>query len=136
LARQENQPLLIQIPNPFDGGESSVQIYVRQHSEESETRKGKKKQGFNLVFILNMSALGAVRVDTHVVDDRLSITMIVNSASVAEFIETSDIFSRMEEIGYRVTLKCCVQENVPVELEDPVGRLMVNKTLRLVDVNS
>ena len=97
LSRQENLPVLIQIPNPFASGDHSINIYMRHHSDADRDGKRKNKSAFNLVFILNLSALGNVRVDAQVAENHLSVDLTVENPLIAAAIDaaTPDLQSKL-----------------------------------------
>ncbi|MCH8156796.1 MAG: flagellar hook-length control protein FliK, partial [Nitrospinae bacterium] len=138
LARQENQPIVLQIPNPFALGEKTIKLYVRHATDEEEGGKKDKGKGVFLVFLLNMSALGDLRIDARVSQNRISIKINVENEAVAQFIDRNleEFRLRMTEIGFQAEVACCLQEKVDPEIENDLNRLLVDEDSRLVDLTT
>lgn len=138
LAKQENHSLLLQIPNPFSQGDPTLKLYVRPQQEGEHGKKGKQKSGFNLVFLLNLTALGNLKVDSHLSETQLKVKIHVESQAVGDF-----IFSRKEELqaplaglGFQADLTCCVDERVELNLEAELPPILAGDSSRLVDVTT
>ena len=50
ISKQENQPLVIQIPNPLSSGNQTIQLYIRKDSSGEESED--KKHSHNVTFFL------------------------------------------------------------------------------------
>ena len=138
FSKQENQPVLVQIPNPFGSGDKTVKLYIRNLSDGPNEKKQGQEQQYNLVFLLELSSLGAIRVDTLVRDDQVAVKISVESESLACFIEHhSPVFQKsMDQLGYKVTLSCCVKSVQEMEIKDEIQQLLVDRVSRLVDVKT
>ena len=138
FSKQENQPVLVQIPNPFGSGDKTVKLYIRNLSDGPNEKKQGQEQQYNLVFLLELSSLGAIRVDTLVLDDQVAVKISVESESLARFIEHhSPVFQKsMDQLGYKVTLSCCVKSVQEMEIKDEIQQLLVDRVSRLVDVKT
>ncbi|GJL78248.1 MAG: hypothetical protein NPINA01_12370 [Nitrospinaceae bacterium] len=137
LAKQEGQPLLLQIPNPYAHGDSSIKLFVRSATDE-DGKKGKSRQNFNLVFILDLSNLGNLRVDSQVKQSSLSIKMTTQNQSIADYIasQTEGFEGRLAELGFQADLSCCVQDEKDLKLEDDLPEILAKDEFRLVDVTT
>ena len=138
FARQENQPMVLQIPNPFPGGEKTVKLYLRQAGDGSGGGKSKKKDGVLLVFLLDLTALGNIRIDARMTKETVSIKLNVENKTIATYIDANlDVFrSRMDELGFQGEATCCVQENIQHNFENEIHQLLINDDERLVDLKT
>lgn len=136
LAKQENQSLLLQIPNPFGRGDATLKFYVRPSEDEDAEEKGSGKRDFNLVFLLELSTLGNLRVDGRTSKNRLSIKITVENQSVADFIssQAESFKSRIADMDLAVDLTCCVRENIAPDAEPP--KVLMKNEFRLVDLTT
>jgi len=138
LAKQEGQPLLLQIPNPYAHGDSTIKLYVRPSGDEEDGKKGKSKQNFHLVFLLDLSNLGNLRVDSQITQSRLSIKMTVENQSIADFIasQAQDFVSQLAELGFQADLTCCVQDKINMDPGNDLPEILIKNEFRLVDVTT
>lgn len=138
LAKQEGQPLLLQIPNPYANGDPTIKLYVRPSQDEENDNKGKAKKSFHLVFLLNLTNLGNLRVDSQIVKSQLSLKMTVENQSIADFINShaQDFESRLDELGFQADLTCCVQDKIDMQPFSDLPETLMNNTSQLVDVTT
>jgi len=137
LARNENAPLVVQIPNPFAGTEKSVKLLVRPMEDEDGTNSPRDRKNFNLVFLLNLSILGNVRVDAQVKGQTASVRFTVENNAIARFIDSQAGFlqDRLRGLNYNVQMTSSVSEEVRMD-EDELGLLLVEAESRLVDLRT
>ncbi len=137
LARQENQPLVIQLPNPFGGGESTLKLYVRNSSEEGPGKKGSQKEGYTLVFFLTLTALGRLQLESRVSGKRLFLKIQVESPEVAQFIQDrgQEFETRMRDLGFHVDLACCAKK-VELPPEEAPEAKAFDPSSRWVDIKT
>jgi len=137
LAVLEQEPIVLQIPNPF-ASEQVVNIFVRQLQDTEKDKKKKGYKGFNLVFILNMSALGQVKIDAKVLDKDLQVQIQVEKPALVKFIESrrQEFSVAMKEIGFSAEMNCCLQENIEIELSDTIRELLIEKQNYRVDIQT
>ena len=138
LARQENQSVLLQIPNPFGQGNSTIKLYVRSSGDEESGKKGVAKKSYNLVFFLDLSMLGNLRVDSQVSQTQLSVKIQVENQSIADFINsrTEEFNTRLADLGFQVDLKCCVEDKIELDFENELSAILFQDETRLVDVTT
>ncbi|MBI4383655.1 MAG: flagellar hook-length control protein FliK [Nitrospinae bacterium] len=136
-AKQENQALQAQIPFALASGGETVKLFVNSRSGKDPEKQGQKKS-FTMVFLLDLTALGNVRVDTQADSGRLSVKIGAEKQEVAEFIQTKapELKSRLREIGFDSELTCCVQKKEAMKVEDGLTRLLVSDASRLVDIKT
>ncbi len=130
--------MVLQIPNPFPGGEKTVKLYLRQAGDGSGGGKSKKKDGVLLVFLLDLTALGNIRIDARMTKETVSIKLNVENKTIATYIDANlDVFrSRMDELGFQGEATCCVQENIQHNFENEIHQLLINDDERLVDLKT
>lgn len=138
LARQENQSLLLQIPNPYGQGNSAIKLYVRPSGDGESGKKGADKKTYNLAFFLDLSMLGNLRVDSQITPNGLSIKIQVENQNVANFIEsrTGELKSRLAELGFQADLSCRVEEKITMDLQNELPAVLLEDEARLVDVTT
>lgn len=138
LAKQENHSLLLQIPNPFSHGDPTLKLYVRPQQDGESGKKGKGKSGFNLVFLLNLTALGNLKVDSHLADTHLTVKIHVENQAVGDFISSrkEELQSQLAELGFQAELTCCIEEKVVLDLDDELPSILAGDASRLVDVTT
>jgi len=138
LARQENQSVLLQIPNPYGQGNPTIKLYVRSSGDEESGKKGDAKKTYNLAFFLNLSVLGNLRIDSRVSQTQLSVKMQVENQAIADFIDsrTEEFNSRLADLGFQAELTCCVEDKIESELENELPSILFQDEARLVDVTT
>ena len=137
LALVEQEPIILQIPNPFSS-EQVVNIYVRKLQDADKDKNKKEHKGFNLVFILNMTVLGHVKIDARVQDKNLEVQIQVEKPALVKFIEgrMEALSVVMKEMGFSAEMSCCLQEKVEIEFTDTIRQLMIEKQTYRVDIKT
>ena len=137
LSRQENQPITLQIPDPFMIGKT-INLYIRQTEDESKNKENKENKSVLLVFFLELSALGNLRVDAKINNQAISLRIDVENSNIAKFIENSlkDFCSSLDDLGFEVNASCGVVANIDKELESKLNPLLISETNRLVDLRT
>ncbi len=138
LARQENQSILLQIPNPYGQDNQSIKLYVRPSGDEDSGKKRGSKETYNLAFLLDLSKLGNVRVDSQISKNRLSVKIQVENQSVASFIDSKleELNPRLSDLGYEAKLTCCVEDKIDMDLENELPAILLQDEARLVDITT
>ena len=137
FARQENQPILLQIPDPFMIGKT-VNLYLRRSENEGKGKGNKNNDDVLLVFLLELSALGNLRVDAKMNKESISVRIDVENQNVAQFIDGNlkDFCSRLGDLGFEVNASCCVVRNIDGELDKQLNQLLICDPDRLVDLTT
>ena len=137
LSRQENQPITLQIPDPFMIGKT-INLYIRQTENESKNKENKENKSVLLVFFLELSALGNLRVDAKINNQAISLRIDVENSNIATFVENSlkDFCSSLDDLGFEVNASCGVVANIDKELESKLNPLLISETNRLVDLRT
>ena len=137
FARQENQPILLQIPDPFMIGKT-VNLYLRRPEDEGKGKGNKNNDDVLLVFLLELSALGNLRVDAKMNKESISVRIDVENQNVAQFIDGNlkDFCSCLGDLGFEVNASCCVVRNIDGELDKQLNQLLICDSDRLVDLTT
>jgi len=137
-AKQENHPLLLQIPHSFFGEGETVKIYIRDGADHPKSDQKNKAKAYNLVFLLDLSALGNLRIDSRVSETGISVNILGQSPGIIDFINqrAPEFVTRMEELGYQITVSGQVQEQVEMEVPDILSNLLVDPSFNLVDIKT
>jgi len=137
-AKQENHPILLQIPHSFFGEGETVKIYIRDGADHPKRNQKNTEKVFNLVFLLDLSALGNLRIDSRVSETGISVNILGHSPEIIDFINqrAPEFAARMEELGFQITISGLVQEQVDMEVPDILSNLLVDHSLNLVDIKT
>ncbi|MBT6295645.1 MAG: hypothetical protein HOJ14_03695, partial [Nitrospina sp.] len=137
VATQENQPLVLQIPNPLSPGDKTINLFIREDSEGGQDGKKDDKEAYNMAFFLNLSALGNIKINAKVGPESLAVRMEVEQDDVADFIRNSstEFEQRMEKKDLKTTVECCTQEEVN-PIKDNLIELLVSQNTSLLSVKT
>jgi hypothetical protein len=137
LSKQENQPLVLQIPNPLSSKNKTIQLFVCDGGSESAYEKKKGKDKKNVAFFLDLSALGKLNINAQMSSDSLSVNIDVESEEIANFIRTrKDTFEKkMNETKFNTCVECNVSKKVE-PFKDSLIKLLVNKNTSLVNIKT
>jgi hypothetical protein len=133
FAHQEHQSLLLQFVHPDSPASHTAKLYFRtnpRHANQEET------QDYMLVFLLDFTALGRVRVDATVRGSYVSATIRTQDESVAHFMtaQLPTLTARLHDLGFQAEVDCCAQETVPLDIDDSLTRLLIADPSKLLDV--
>jgi hypothetical protein len=137
FARQENQPILLQIPDPFIIGKT-VNLYLNRPDDGGKGKSNKNNDDMLLVFLLELSALGNLRVDAKMNKESISVRIDVENQHVAEFIDSNlkDFCSCLGDLGLEVKASCSVVRNIDGELDKQLNQFLKCDSDRLVDLTT
>jgi len=137
-SKQENHPLLLQIPNSFFGEGETVKIYFRDGADNPKGNQNNKAKDLKLVFLLELSALGNLRIDARVNDNGITVNFFGESPEIIDFINqrAPEFKARMEELGFQITVTGRVQKRVEMDVPDIMSNLLVDRSLNLVDIKT
>jgi len=139
FSRQEGQPIVLHVPNPFSGHDKQIKIFVRNDpNEESGKGKNKNKQNYSMVFMLNLTSLGKLEIEAKVIGDKVSIKFGADDEEVSRFIQShiSQLHDVLEDLGFSGSTECCVKKVKDIEFEDELGHLAVDSFSKLVDIQT
>jgi hypothetical protein len=137
FAHQQHQPLLLQFAHPAFPAAHTAKLYFRVDTREQDAQQD-AQQNYTLVFLLDFSALGPVRVDATVRGAYVSTTISTTDEAVADFItaQTPDLTARLHALGFQAEVRCSAQVQVSLDVDDSLTRLLVAEPSRLVDVKT
>jgi hypothetical protein len=137
LSKQENQPLVIQIPNPLSSGNKTIELFVRDDNSEKNSEDKNQKRNHNVAFFLDLSFLGKIKINAQMDQDHLSVSIDVENETVANFINnrTNDLTCEMSEINMETTVECKVAQKI-TPLKDNLIELLVSKNTSLVNLKT
>jgi len=138
FSRQENLPVLLQVPSHLLGNEEHIQIYVRRDFEEGAGQDSDPREQYKLVFLLDLSALGSLRIDTQIREEGLSIHINSEDPQVIQFINSRSgaLEDSLKEMGFSADILGRVQEKIEMEMPDVIAERMVYDPTRLVDIET
>lgn len=137
FAHQEHHSLLLQFTHPAFPAAHTARLYFRVDGGESGAHQ-EAPPHYTLVFLLDFSALGSVRVDATVRGPHVSATIKTADAAVADFItaETPTLTARLHDLGFQAEVRSLAQAQVPLEVDDSLTRLLLATPSGLVDVKA
>jgi len=137
VSKQENLPVVIQIPNPLSSGNKTIQLFVREDDPDNSGKDKGAKRGHNIAFFLNLSVLGNIKINSKIDQEQLSVTIDVENEDVAKFIKerSKDLKDRMKEINIATSVDCNVTQEVK-PLNDGLIELLVSKNTSLVNIKT
>ncbi|MEK9628465.1 MAG: hypothetical protein VW455_05545 [Nitrospinota bacterium] len=137
VSTQENQPLVLQIPNPLNPNEKTISLFFRGESEDGNEGGKAKKEIYNLAFFLDLSELGNVKINAQVGPENLAVRMDVEQNNIAKYIleNTEEFESRMKDNEMNATVECFVEEKVS-PIKDNLIELFVSQNTSLLSVKT
>jgi hypothetical protein len=137
VSRQESQPIVLQIPDPFMIGKT-VNLYVRHVDNEGKGKSNKDNDSVLLVFLLELSALGNLRVDAKMNKESISVRIDVENQDIAQFIDGNlkEFCARLGELGFEVNASCSVVRKIEDNLSNQLNQLLIDDSKRLVDLTT
>ncbi len=139
FAKEEQHPLLLQLPENLLGEEDRFKIYIFPDQREDAGRESDfHNRIFNLVFLLNLSALGDLRIETKKFKREISIHITGSDSDAVQFIqahvpELEDLF---QEVGFSISVTSQHQTEVSMEVPDSLGQLLIDTPLQMVDLKT
>jgi hypothetical protein len=139
FAREEHHPLLLQLPQHFLGEEERFKIYILADSGDgSGESTDPHNRAFNLVFLLHLSALGELRIETRVHQNEISIHIIGSNAEAIRFIQehVQELEAPLQEQGFSLSVTSRHQAEVPMEVPDSLDQLLIDHPMQWVDIKT
>ncbi|CCQ91581.1 hypothetical protein NITGR_730039 [Nitrospina gracilis 3/211] len=138
FAKQEQIPQLLPLPQSLFEGGSQLKIYVRRDWEGDSQSSDPENKSFNMVFFLDMTALGPLRVDTSMRPEGLSVSIETENPVVKTFLENHllDLKTRMQELGFAIRVSTILKEQVDRDLPDHLTQWVIQEPTRLVDIET
>jgi hypothetical protein len=139
FSKEEQHPLLLQLPENLLGEEDRFKIYIlSDHREGNGSGPDSHNRVFNLVFLLNLSALGDLRIETKMFKDEISIQIAGSNSDAIQFIQAhvSELEDLFQEEGFSISVTSRHQTEVSMEVPDSLGQLLVYTPLQMVDLKT
>ena len=137
ISKQENQPLVIQIPNPLGPANKTLQLFVRNDSSEDKGGNKNSSKKHNVAFFLDLSFLGKIKINAQMGPEQLSVSIDVENEDIAGFIRdrTKDFEGKMIENDITASVECYVSKKVEPEKDNLVG-LLINHNTSLINIKT
>ncbi len=137
VSTQENQPLVLQIPNPLSPNDKTINLFIREGSNDENDGKEDEEKVYNLAFFLDLSALGNVKINAKVGPESLAVRMDVEQDEIADYIRnnTDEFEQQMKDIDLNTTVECCAEEKVN-PIKDNLIELLVTQNTSLLSVKT
>ena len=137
LSNQENQPLLLQIPNPIDSNDKTINLYVHKDSNENKDGKKSDKDNYNLAFYLELSDLGNIKMNVDMDSSNMKVRMDLERDDIVEFVRNNatNFKNSMKNKGFRATVECC-NVNKTSQIKDSLAELLVSNNTSLFSVKT
>jgi len=137
ISKQENQPLVIQIPNPLSSGNKTIQLFIRDDSSENETGSKDPKKNHHVAFFLDLSSLGKIKINAKMNQESLSVCIDVESEEIANFIRhrTNDFEEKMNKNKINTSVECFVTHEVK-PAKDNLIELLVSQNTSLINIQT
>ena len=116
----------------------TINLYLRRPEDEGKGKGNKNNDDVLLVFLLELSALGNLRVDAKMNKESISVRIDVENQNVAHFIDGNlkDFCSCLGNLGFEVNASCSVVRNIDGELGKQLNQLLICDSDRLVDLTT
>ena len=138
IARQENLPLALLIPNMQEDNNGQFKIFYREDSDGGAKKDGEGKRGYNLVFLLDMSRLGKLRVDASVRDSQIDLNIFAENEAVLDHIRQGfDLFQeQLQALGFDGTIRGQVDPEKALEPDQEITHNYLENMNSLVDIRT
>jgi hypothetical protein len=137
FAQQEHQLLSLQFMHPSFLASHTAQLYFRVEPHAAEAQPD-EPQSYSVVFLLDLTALGQLRIDATVRQAHITATIRTTDEAVAAFLTTHTpaLAIRLRELGLHAQVQCRAQEDVPLAVEDTFTRLLMAEPSHLLDITT
>ena len=137
LSKQEQNPLLLQIPDPYFPEAKTVKFFIRDNGEGEGGKSGDRK-GFHMVFLLNLSNIGDIRIDANLNGTNVAAEFASEDKSVVNQVDAGreELRKKLEELGFSASINASVKEKAEMEMEDTTEEALKEVSTRLVDIKT
>ncbi len=139
FSREEQQPLLLQLPENLLGEEDRLKIYILPDQQEGANRESDpQNRTYSLVFLLNLSALGDLKIETRIFKDEVSIHITSSNSDAIQFIQAhvSELEDVFRQEGFFITVTGDHEPDASMEAPDSLGQLLIETPLQIVDLKT
>lgn len=137
FSKQEQNPLVLQIPDPLMPETRTAKLFIRDSEGEEDGKSGDKKD-FHMVFLLNLSAIGDIKIDAKLNGTNLAADFSSENSNVVDLIKSgsADLQKKLEELGFSASVNSSVKEKTDMEMEDSTDQALKIVSTRLVDIKT
>ncbi|MCZ6873692.1 MAG: hypothetical protein O7G88_09205 [bacterium] len=137
FAQQEHQFLLLQVAHPALLASHTAKLFFRAKNR-SKGNSQVETQDYTLVFLLDFSALGNIRIDAMVHGQQVVATIKTEDETVAHFIrkQTDVLTVCLQNLGFHAEISCRAQETVVLDVDDSLTRVLMVDPSQLVDIKA
>ena len=139
FSKEEHHPLLLQLPENLLSEEDRFKVYILPDRREGSGQKSdSEKQIFNLIFLLDLSALGDLRIETKIVKDDISIHITGSSFDAIQFIQAHvpELEDAFQQEGFTVSVSSLHQTEVSMDAPDSLGQLLIDTPFQMVNLTT
>jgi len=105
LAQMQGEPIRFEIPVLFGQQLVNVQMSMQQQGQQSSghTGEGASDQAYHVLFALELSGLGDMRVDASISETTVHARIYSDEAGVGQFIRShmQRLETRLQDLGYK-----------------------------------
>jgi len=139
FSKEQQHPLLLQLPENLLSEEDRFKVYILPDQREGAGQESDPQNRiFNLVFLLNLSALGDLRIETKMLKDEISVRISGSNSDAVHFIQshTPELEELFLEEGFSIHVASQHQADVLMEVPDSLGQLLIDTPLQMVDLKT
>ncbi|MDH5761572.1 MAG: flagellar hook-length control protein FliK [Nitrospinota bacterium] len=139
FSREVQQPLLLHLPENLMGEEDRFKIYILpDQGGGNHQEPDLQNRVFNLVFLLNLSVLGDLRIETRIYKEEIAIQITGSNPNAVAFIQAHvpELEKPLREEGFSLSVSTRHEEEVSMEIAGGLDQLLINNPLQLVDVKT
>jgi hypothetical protein len=139
FSKEEQHPLVLQLPENLLSEEDRFKVYILPDQNEGAGEKSDDHDRvYNLVFLLNLSALGDLRIETKLLKEDISIHITGSNSDAIQFIQdhVPELESMFQEEGFTISVSSRHQTAVAMEVPDSLGQLLIDTPLQMVDLKT
>jgi len=141
-ALHPGNPMRFDLPILIQGQLSNVYISIRQEHDSQHQHhddSAVENQAYNILFALNLTSLGALRIDASITDKSVSARFYHDNDKARQYVQKNiqRLVSKLESIGYqRIYLGTAPKHQMNHEKQDQFARLVNNTPNRdgLLDI--
>lgn len=136
FAQQEQQALLWPLLHASLTEPHTARLYVHDHARDARAPQDTPRH-VTLVLLLQLTQLGALRVDATVHGTYLTATLRTPEPHVAAFLaaQVPALTARLHDLGFQAAIQCHADANVPFDVEDTFTRVLLATPSHLLDIS-
>ena len=137
LSKQEHNPLVLQIPDPLSPETKTAKLFIREGEGNGDGKK-EEKNDFHMVFLLNLSLIGDIRIDAKLNGKKISADFTSEDKNVVDLIGMGkeDLRGKFDKLGFSASIKASQKDKLTIEMENSIEEVLKEVPLRLVDIKT